>query len=111
MTAVSDADFRKAVLQAHKPVLVHFAGSDDASSALGPVLDGLANRLGGRSKVARVELTATAELATRFGVLAPSLIYFRDGSVAGRKPEAWDSEDALYDWLEGMGIGCACHPD
>jgi thioredoxin-like negative regulator of GroEL len=110
MTIVSEIEFRQSVLQAHQPVLVHFAGNGDASGALGPILDRLASRLAGRSLIARVDLAANAELARRFDVFAPTLVYFKGGSATGRRLEALDSADALFGWLDTLGVGCACHP-
>jgi thioredoxin 1 len=68
------------------PVLVDFwAEWCRPCLALAPVLEALAEALGGELVVARVNVEAHPEIAARFEVSGlPDLRIFRDGAVAGR---------------------------
>ena len=53
--------------------------------ALGPTIDELAGEFADRATVAKVDIEASPELASRFGVASiPTVIVFRDGKIAER---------------------------
>jgi thiol-disulfide isomerase/thioredoxin len=84
--AVSEAAFRRQVLQAQLPVLVAFVAAGCAASrALRPMLRDVAARYAGRLRVASVSAERAADLAELYGVAAtPTLLVVQRGAVVTR---------------------------
>ena len=81
----STADFDAEVLQQGTPVLVDFyAPWCGPCRSFKPKLEALAETLGGRAKVAFVNIDDHPELAERFGILSiPALRLFKNGNLLG----------------------------
>jgi thioredoxin len=83
---IGEAAFAGEVLAADRPVVVDFYASwCGPCRTLAPVLDQLAGEYLDRIKFVQVNVDETPQLAREFDVSAlPTLIFFRDGKVAGR---------------------------
>ncbi len=83
---LGNEDFRQEVLESDKPVLVDFwADWCQPCHMLAPTIDQLAESYGDRIKVAKVDIDAAKDLATKYDVRSiPTVILFKDGQVAGR---------------------------
>ena len=79
-------DFREAVLESDKPVLVDFwADWCQPCHMLAPTIEQIAESYGDRITVAKVDIDAAKALATRYAVNSiPTVLLFKDGDVAGR---------------------------
>lgn len=83
---VTDATFQQEVLASAVPVVVDFwAPWCGPCRMIGPVLEKLAAELGGRVKVAKVNVDENPQWAGRYGVQGiPTLLLVRNGQVADR---------------------------
>ncbi len=93
--AVSDADFEERVLKSPLPVLL-FAWAPWCPScrAAAPEIDRLAARMRGRLRVAKVNVEANPQTASRLGVLSvPFLFVFDRGELQESIPGALAAEE------------------
>ena len=83
---VTDADFESSVLQSGQPVLVDFWATWCAPCRMiAPVVEQVADELGDRVKVVKMDIDANRETQVRLGVMSvPTLIIFKDGQPAER---------------------------
>ena len=102
ITVTAD-NFRSAVVESDKPVLVDFwAAWCGPCQAVGPVLDQIAEEEADKLTVAKVNVDEQQALAQVFGVMSiPTMMVFKDGKVAktmtGARPKA-----AIMKALEGV---------
>jgi thioredoxin 1 len=84
VTAVSDAEFEKEVLQSEQPVLVDFwAAWCGPCRALAPVVDEIASHYNGQLKVMKMDVDANTSTPMRYGIRGiPALLIFK----AARSP-------------------------
>ena len=84
VTAVSDAEFEKEVLQSEQPVLVDFwATWCGPCRALAPVVDEVASFYNGKLKVMKMDVDTNTATPQRFGIRGiPTLLLFKGGKVA-----------------------------
>ena len=82
--AITQTDFDTKVLKAKHPVLVDFwAEWCGPCRNLGPILDEVAEELGGDAKIVKVNVDENPELAQKYGIRGiPTMIFFKDGEVA-----------------------------
>ena len=83
-TAVTTADFDSVVLQSEVPVLVDFwAAWCGPCRRVGPEVDAVAEEMGEKAKIVKVDVDSEGEIAARYGIQAiPALFIFKGGRVA-----------------------------
>jgi thioredoxin 1 len=84
VTAVSDAEFEREVLQSEQPVLVDFwAAWCGPCRALAPIVDEVASFYNGKLKVMKMDVDANTATPMRYGIRGiPTLLLFKGGKVA-----------------------------
>ncbi|MBV6633575.1 MAG: thioredoxin TrxA [Alphaproteobacteria bacterium] len=100
--SVTDDSFDSDVLQSSEPVLVDFwAEWCGPCKQIAPILEDLAQEMGGKLRVAKVNIDENPMIPTKYGVRGiPTLMLFKDGQVAGTKIGAMPKTD-LVSWVEG----------
>ncbi|SFN40930.1 thioredoxin [Roseovarius lutimaris] len=99
--AVTDATFDAEVKNSDIPVVVDFwAEWCGPCKQIGPALEELATEMGGKIKIAKVDVDSNPNSAVAMGVRGiPALFIFKNGEVvsnrAGAAPKA-----ALKSWIE-----------
>ena len=99
---VDNGNFQSDVLDAKEPVVVDFWGEwCGPCKMIGPSLEEISNELGGKVKIAKLNIDENPELAAQFGVRSiPTLMIFKDGQVADTKVGA-APKTALSQWING----------
>ena len=100
--SVTDQSFEQEVLQASGPVLVDFwAEWCGPCRVIAPALEEIANELGDKVTVAKLNIDDNPDAPARYGVRGiPTMILFKDGQPAATKVGA-APKSALQSWLEG----------
>ena len=99
---IDKSNFQSDVLQAKEPVVVDFwAEWCGPCKMIAPALEEISSELGGKVKIAKVNVDENPELAAQYGVRSiPMLVMFKGGQVAdqsiGAKPKT-----ALSAWISG----------
>ena len=101
--AVTDASFSAEVLQSDKPVLVDFwADWCGPCKMIAPALEEIAEELGDKVTIAKVDIMENTTTASDFGVQSiPLLILFKDGKPVAQKLGA-APKSQLKGWLESQ---------
>lgn len=101
--AVTDLNFDSEVLQSDKPVIVDFwAEWCGPCKQLSPVIDELAEDLGGAVKVVKVNIDEAPEAPTKYGVRGvPTLMIFKEGQVVDTRVGGMPKSQ-LQEWIEGQ---------
>ena len=99
---VDSKNFNTDVLQASEPVVVDFwAEWCGPCKMIAPALEEISTELGGKVKIAKLNIDENPELAAQFGVRSiPTLAIFKDGKVADIKVGA-APKTALSAWISG----------
>ncbi len=100
---VTQENWKSDVLDANVPVLVDFwATWCGPCLALAPILEELAQDMGERLKVAKVNIENDQELAVKYGIRSiPTLLLFNQGVVTGQINGAMPKQ-ALQQKVEGF---------
>ncbi len=99
---VDNSNFQADVLNAREPVVVDFwAEWCGPCKMIGPSLEEIATELGGKVKIAKLNIDENPELAAQYGVRSiPTLMIFKGGEVADMKVGA-APKTALSHWISG----------
>jgi thioredoxin 1 len=99
---VDKNNFQSDVLQASEPVVVDFwAEWCGPCKMIAPALDEIAGELGGKVRIAKLNIDENPELAAKYGVRSiPTLMLFKNGEVADMKVGA-APKSALSSWIGG----------
>ncbi len=100
---VTKENWQSAVIDADVPVLVDFwATWCGPCRALAPVLEDLAQDMGDRLKVAKVNIDEDQQIAVQYGIRSiPTLLLFNKGVVTGQINGAMPKQ-ALQQKVEGF---------
>lgn len=100
--AVTDDNFDAEVLSADGPVLVDFwAEWCGPCKQLSPIVDELANDLGDKLKVVKVNIEDAPEAPSKYGVRGvPTLMIFKGGELVDTKVGGMPKSQ-LAEWVEG----------
>lgn len=101
LTAVKDSEFEKVVLESDSPVVVDFwAEWCGPCKALMPVVEEVANELGGKVKIVKVNIDENPEAPTKYGVRGvPTLMMFKNGQVVDTRVGGMPKSQ-LTEWIE-----------
>jgi thioredoxin 1 len=102
-TKVSDDSFETDVLNAGGPVLVDFwAEWCGPCKQIAPALEDLAQDLGEKVTVAKLNIDENPNTPTKYGVRGiPTLMIFKDGQVASQKVGSLP-KSKLYEWVNSV---------
>jgi thioredoxin 1 len=95
ISALTQDNFEKEVLQSAKPVLVDFwAEWCGPCKMIAPLLDELADEYDGKIKIGKVNIDEQQELATKYGIRAiPTLLLINKGQVTEQMVGAKSKRD------------------
>ena len=103
--AVTDSSFETDVLKADKPVLVDFwAEWCGPCKQIAPALEQIADELGGKVTIAKLDIEQSPTTPSRYGVRGiPTMMLFKDGQMASMKVGAMPKQKIL-EWLTEAGV-------
>jgi len=92
---LTDASFKKEVLESDVPVLVDFwAAWCGPCKMIGPSIEELSTEFAGRMKVGKVDVDECPQTAGKYGVMSiPTLMFFKNGKVMGQLVGALSKSD------------------
>lgn len=101
--AVTDDNFESEVLNSDKPVLVDFwAEWCGPCKTLMPLVEELANELGDKVKVVKINIDEAPQAPAKYGVRGiPTLMIFKEGNVVDTRVGGMPKTQ-LAEWVEGQ---------
>ena len=98
--SVTDQNFEAEVLQADGPVVVDFwAEWCGPCKVMSPLVDELANELGGKVKIAKINIDENPNAPTKYGVRGiPTFMVFKGGQLVDTKVGSM-SKTQLTEWV------------
>ena len=98
---LTEDNFDQEVLQSPVPVLVDFSAEwCGPCKRQGPICDEIAQEVGEKAKVGKLDIDKAMDLAGKYGVMSiPTLIIFRNGE-AGDKFVGLTAKDKLLEAIE-----------
>ena len=98
---VTDTSFDADVLKSSEPVVVDFwAEWCGPCRMIGPALEEISNEMGGKVKIAKVNVDENPNSAAQLGVRGiPALFVFKDGEVVSNRAGAAPKGD-LAKWIQ-----------
>jgi len=83
----TDSSFEDDVIKADRPVLLDFwAGWCGPCKAIAPALESIADEYEGRLRVVKLDVDENPQTAQKYNIRSiPTLLLFRDGTVAAQK--------------------------
>ena len=101
--SVSDSTFESEVLKAGQPVLVDFyADWCGPCKAMAPLVDELADAMGGKLKIVKINIDDSPNAPTKYGVRGiPTFMVFKGGQVVDTRVGGM-SKAQLSTWLESV---------
>ncbi len=102
---VTDETFEQDVLKADRPVLVDFwAEWCGPCKQIAPALEQIAEELGDKVTIAKVNIEDSPTTPSRYGVRGiPTLMLFKDGQMASMKVGAMPKAK-IFEWLTETGV-------
>jgi len=102
---VTDESFEQDVLKSDKPVLVDFwAEWCGPCKQIAPALEQIAQELGDKVTIAKVNIEDSPTTPSRYGVRGiPTLMLFKGGQMASMKVGAMPKQKIL-EWLTETGV-------
>lgn len=84
---IDSTNFREVVMHSDKPVLIDFWAIWCGPCRMqGPIIEELANEVGGSAVVAKLNVDENPDIASQFSVMSiPTLIVVKNGRVVSRK--------------------------
>jgi thioredoxin 1 len=101
--SITDEKFEDGVLGSGQPVIVDFwAEWCGPCKALSPHVDEVANEMGDKVKILKMNIDENPQTPTKYGVRGiPTLMVFKDGQVTDTKVGGM-SKQQLSDWVESV---------
>ena len=97
VTELNKDNFEKEVMEANVPVLIDFWASwCGPCRMMSPVIDKIAEEMGDKLKVCKVNVDENHELAEKYEIMTiPAFIVMKNGAEAGRTIGVQPKEDIL----------------
>ena len=94
---LNEKNFEEEVLNSTKPVLIDFWASwCGPCKMMSPVIDSLAEEMGEKVKVCKINIDEEQNLAVKYNVMSiPTFVVLKDGKEVGRSIGVQDKEEII----------------